>query len=223
MHQVLQKLYRSPFARILSLAARGLARLQKPFMVYGLYDPATGAFRKYVRMSSTVTLIEGDHLNVEDHVWVGHHTVLDASGGLQIGEGCQIGSWVGVFTHGSHNAIRLLGRSYVDTPHAERNGYLRQPVRIGAYTFIGSGAMVLPGVTIGCGCLIGPNCVVSASVPDYAILMAPPARTVGSTLDSDAEAFREHDFSATYFNPAILSRVKASQTDASATNAGTNT
>lgn len=209
LRQLLEAAYRTAVAPVLSAPVRWLSRLRGPVMVYGFRDPASGAFRKFTRIGSSVLVLERGRLSIGDHVWVGQQTTLDATGGLEIGEGCQIGNGVCVFTHGSHNAIRLLGRSYVDVPAEERRGYVRKPVRIGPYTFIGAGAVILPGVVIGRGCLIGPNCVVMSNVPDFSILAVPPARVIGSTLDSDAAAFREQDFSGTYFDPEIAARLRA--------------
>lgn len=192
----------------MSIVASWLARLQRPFMVYGFTDPATGLFRRYVRMGSSVVVVDRERMSIGDHVWVGHQTVLDASGGLEIGEGCQIGVSVRIYTHGSHHAIRLLGRSYVEVPAAERKDLLRRPVRIGAYTFIGAGSVILPGANIGKGCIIGPNSVVMSTVPDFSVMAPPPTRVIGNTLDADAEAFRERDFGATYFDPGMVDELR---------------
>ena len=205
---VLERLYRSPCGRVMSVAARLLCRLQKPVMLYGYTDPATKIFRKFVRMSSTVTIVKAENLSIGDHVWVWHHSILDATGGLNIGEGCQIGAWAGIFTHGSHDAIRLLGRSFVDIQNSKRPGYVRKPVKIGSYTFIASGVIILPGVTIGDGCIIGSHCVITSAVPDHSVVVAQAGRTVGNTLRSDAALLQKEDFSATYYDPELISRLR---------------
>src|SRR4030042_229171 len=114
---LLELLDRSRFGRVMSFVVRVVAWVHKPFMVYGFYDYSSRSFRKYTRMSSNVVIINRKTLSIGDHVWVWHHTILDASHGLIIGEGCQIGAWVGIFTHGSQNSIRLLGREYVNVPN----------------------------------------------------------------------------------------------------------
>jgi len=134
---------------------------------------------------------------------------LDASGGLEIGEGCQIGAWVGIFTHGSNNSIRFLGHRFVDIIKDKRIGYVKKPVRIGEYTFISSGVIILPGVTIGRGCVIGPNCVIMADVPDYSILISTPARVVGTTLVTDSAAMDDLDFQETYYDKELLDQLRA--------------
>lgn len=46
---------------------------------------------------------------------------------------------------------------------------------------VGSGAVILPGITIGEGALVGAGAVVTKDVPDHAIVAGNPARVVGST------------------------------------------
>ena len=203
-----EKLYRSPFGRILSVTAKTLAKLQQPFMIYGWRDPVSGVYRKWTRISSNAIIMSQSRLSIGDYVWVWHHTILDATEGITIGEGAQIGSWVGVFTHGSENAIRLLGREFIHIPNTERRGYTRGAVNIGAYSFIGAGSVILPGVTIGKGCLVGAHSLVTQAIPDFSIAIGAPAKVKGSTLDIDARIFRQHDHAQTYFDEDGLSIIQ---------------
>lgn len=206
--RLLERLYCSPFGRVMSFLAHGLARLQRPFMVYGYEDPASKTHRKWTRMSSTVTIMSPEKLAVGDNVWVWHHSILDATEGLVIEEGCQIGAWVGIFTHGSENSIRLLGTHFINIHNSERHGYSRGPVRIGAYTFVGAGSVILPGVTIGKGCLIGTGSLVATDVPDYSVFVGWPGKIKGSTIDLDRRLFAKRDFSATYYDGDALTAVR---------------
>lgn len=51
-------------------------------------------------------------------------------------------------------------------------------VIIGAHTWLGQNAVVLPGVKIGKHCIIGANSVVNKSIPDYSVAAGVPARVV---------------------------------------------
>ena len=154
-----------------------------------------------------------ERLAVGEDVWVWHHCIIDATEGIEIGDGAQIGAWVGIFSHGSERAVRLLGRRFVHIQNSQRAGYTRGPVKIGAFSFVAAGAVVLPGVTIGKGCLIGAGALVNKDVPDYSIFLGNPGEVRGSTLDMDARAFSKSDFSSTYYDPdalaAVLARVSA--------------
>jgi len=207
---LLERMYRSPLGRVMSSMARAYARLHQPFIVYGYYDRPSGTFRKYVRMSSTVVIMHKETLSIGDHVWIGHYSILDATNGLVIGEGCQTGPWVGIFTHGSEHSIRLLGDRYVHISSDDRKGYTRGRVKIGAYTYIGAGARILPGVTVGTGCLIGSGALVKHDIPDYSIAIGSPAGVTGRTTDLDKRFFREHDFSETYYDSLALAEIRGS-------------
>lgn len=52
------------------------------------------------------------------------------------------------------------------------------PVHIGNETFIGMGAIIQPGVSIGKHCSIGANSVVTRSIPDYSVAVGVPARII---------------------------------------------
>lgn len=207
--RLFERAYRSPLGRVMSLLANAASRLQKPFMVYGWYDNTSGAFRKYTRLSSTAVIMNKQKLSLGDDVWVWHYSILDATEGLTIGQGCQIGAWVGIFTHGSESSIRLLGPHFVHIHHSQRRGYTRGAVRIGEYTFIAAGSVVLPGVSIGKGCLIGAGTLVTRDVPDYAIVVGSPGKIIGSTIDMDARFFKEHDFSESYYDANALGMILA--------------
>jgi acetyltransferase-like isoleucine patch superfamily enzyme len=192
----------------MSGAAQLLARIQQPFMVYGFYDHTSKNFRKWTRISSDVIILNKKGLSIADHVWVWHHSILDATEGLIIDEGVQIGAWVGIFTHGSERAVRLLGREFIHIPNNERLGYTRGSVKIGAYSFIGAGSVILPGITIGKGCLLGTGTLVTKDVPDYALFLGSPGEIKGSTLDLDEGFVLENDLSSTYYDMQALNIIK---------------
>lgn len=206
--RILELLYRSPLGRLMSKTARILATTQKPFMVYGFVDPATGIFRKWTRMSSTVAVMNESRLAIGDHVWVWHYSILDATEGLSIAEGCQIGSWVGIFSHGSENSIRLLGKQFIHISNTSRLGYTRGSVSIGAYTFIGAGSIVLPGVSVGKGCLIASGTMINKDIPDYSVVSGRPSEVKTRTIDLDRRFFRKHDFTSTYYDANALAEIQ---------------
>jgi acetyltransferase-like isoleucine patch superfamily enzyme len=52
------------------------------------------------------------------------------------------------------------------------------PVHIGRGSFVGARSVILPGVTIGVGCVIGAGSVVARDIPDYCVAVGSPARVV---------------------------------------------
>lgn len=57
-----------------------------------------------------------------------------------------------------------------------------RPVRIGARCFIGGGAMILPGVTVGDESIVGAGAVVFEDVPPRTIVGGNPARVIRSDI-----------------------------------------
>ena len=51
-----------------------------------------------------------------------------------------------------------------------------EPVEIGSDVWLGAGAVVLPGVTIGDGAVVGANSVVTTDVAPYTVVAGAPAR-----------------------------------------------
>ncbi len=57
------------------------------------------------------------------------------------------------------------------------------PTRVCRRASIGSGAVLLPGVTVGEGALVGAGSVVARDVPPYAVVCGNPARICGDTRE----------------------------------------
>jgi UDP-2-acetamido-3-amino-2,3-dideoxy-glucuronate N-acetyltransferase len=80
-------------------------------------------------------------------------------------------------------------------PRATYGGYLQTeadweviPVLVKQGGSIGSGAVIMCGVTIGKKALVGAGAVVTRDVPDYAIVAGNPARVVGDVRKQMKEA-----------------------------------
>ncbi|ACA85943.1 acyltransferase [Shewanella woodyi] len=63
-------------------------------------------------------------------------------------------------------------------------------INVGDNIFIGKGALVLPGVSIGNNCIVGANAVVAKDVPNNSVVAGNPARVIKSTDDFLAKAKR---------------------------------
>ena len=200
-----KKLYLSPLGRIISIIQNALSIFSRPYMVYGYYSKADHKFKKHTRISSSVIILNDSNLQIGDNVWIWHYSIIDASNKITIGEGCQIGAWVGIFTHSSHIAIRLYGgESYIKTNPSERMGYLKGSVSIGDYTFVGAKASIMPNVTIGKGCLIAAGTLVNKSVPDFSIVVGNPGVIKGSTKNLDEKYFSENLVQENYFDKETI-------------------
>jgi acetyltransferase-like isoleucine patch superfamily enzyme len=106
---------------------------------------------------------------IGEGTWIGAFTVVDGSGGLTIGAGCDISAGVQIYTHSTARRC-VSGRRYDQVDRA--------PVRIGDRVFLGAGAVVNMGVTIGDEAVVGAGAVVTRDVPPRTVVAGVPARVV---------------------------------------------
>jgi acetyltransferase-like isoleucine patch superfamily enzyme len=113
---------------------------------------------------------------IGDGTWIGAFTVIDGSGGLRVGTGCDISSGAQIYTHSSVRRC-VSGRAFTEVE--------RQPTRIGDRVFIGANAVVNMGVTIGDEAVVAAGAVVTRDVPARTVVAGVPARPV-ATVSLDA-------------------------------------
>ena len=160
-----------------------------PRMLYG-WRAADGGWREHTRIGSTTHIEMPAQLQIGDHVYIGHFNVIDASGGLTLGEGVQVTTHCALLTHSSHHAVRRAGRAYWGS--ADPAGFVRAATHIGDYSFIGAHSVVAPGSRIGRGVLVRAFSYVNGDVADFAIVSGQPARVIGDTREADAEWLASH-------------------------------
>jgi maltose O-acetyltransferase len=105
-------------------------------------------------------------LTIGAHSVINERCRLDSRGELLIGENVSISS----------DAIILTADHDIMVPGFP---YREHAVRIEDHVFIGTRALVLPGVTIGRGAVVGSGAVVARDVPALEIVAGVPARSVG--------------------------------------------
>lgn len=109
---------------------------------------------------------------------------------VRIGDGALIGKGSGIVAHesvtigadvftGHHVYVTDANHGYEDVtiPVGAQFGAPR-PVVVGDGSWLGHGAIVLPGSTIGCHVVVGAGAVVSGDLPDFSVAVGNPARVV---------------------------------------------
>ena len=163
-------------------------RIVRQFSFRLLFGEA-GAPRSRIAPS---TCIEGEaSLQLADHVFIGQFNFIDASAGLVIEEGVQITNFCSIVTHSTHDALRVNGRRMA-TLGGELPGYLKAPIRLGAYSFIGPHSLIEPGSTLGKGAILCAYSQLRGTAPDFAVMAGQPARQVGDTRERDAALLAQH-------------------------------
>jgi len=107
---------------------------------------------------------------------------------IEIGDDVSIAAFVHVWGHGgvsigdrvliaTHVAITSLTHDYT-YQNMRSAPIIAKPVVIENDVWIGSNAVIMPGVTIGTGAVVGAGAVVTKDVPRYSIVAGIPAKVM---------------------------------------------
>lgn len=141
--------------------------------------------RKRLFLSNYLDVSHWSRLTVGNNVFIWHFTILDTYNGITIGDDCQIGTRVGIFTHSSHHSIRYYNKNYHDTNCFEHKGRIRGSVEIGRNTFVGANSVIMPNTKIGQGCIVSGFSYVQGNFDDFSIIAGNPAKKVGDVRRVD--------------------------------------
>ena len=126
----------------------------------------------------------GSYTEIGTGVKVGNYVKIEAKVYIPMGVTIEDYAFVGpgvCFT----NDMYPRSAEFVDgEPHLKEEFDMKRTlVKKGAS--IGAGSLLLPGVTIGKGALVGAGSVVKDDVPDFAVVVGTPSKTVGKVPDED--------------------------------------
>ncbi len=131
-------------------------------------------------------------LEVADDVYIGKYCCIECDG--YIGRGTMIANQVGLIGRRDHD-YHSIGR---DIRHAPWIGDVTSPtclremrLIIEGDCWIGFGAIVLTGVTVGRGAIVGAGSVVTRDVEPYSIVAGNPATRFGARFTPEEIALHE--------------------------------
>lgn len=126
------------------------------------------AWDYYKGQNFSPKIIIGDGSSIRDGA---HITAINK---IQIGKNVLTGLNV-LITDNSHG---ISDFSLMDIAPSDRPLYSSGPVIIGDNVWIGEKASIMPNVTIGKGCIIAANAVVTKDIPSYCVVAGIPAKIV---------------------------------------------
>ncbi len=121
--------------------------------------------------------IGGKNISIGEGVFVNRGCMFDTNARISIGERCYIGPEVS-FVTSTHEMGTELQRAGKCT---------EMPIEVGAGTWIGARAMILPGVRIGAGCVIAAGAVVTRDCEPNSLYAGTPATFKKSLLTQRGE------------------------------------
>jgi acetyltransferase-like isoleucine patch superfamily enzyme len=165
--EVRRRLYLGDAATYVGFVARGMAPIIE------LQQGATLIIEGGVRVGDGAKILigPGARVTIGDDTHFDGDSCLISAISVSIGEGCAVAWQVLIMDTDFH---RIDGRASADAP-----------VRIGNRVWIGAGAKILKGVSIGDGAVIAAGAIVTRDVPAGALVAGNPAQVIreGVTWD----------------------------------------
>lgn len=121
----------------------------------------------------------GKHVHFGDYVYANFNLTLVDDTHIYIGSRTMIGPNVTVATAGHPILPELREQAY----------QYNAPVRIGRNCWIGAGAVILPGVTVGDNTVIGAGSIVTKDIPANVVAVGNPCRVLREINDRDREYY----------------------------------
>jgi acetyltransferase-like isoleucine patch superfamily enzyme len=159
-----------------------------------------GEMGRNVLIGTGVHLTMPKRIKVADYVFIDHHVTLDAlageivigrrihiapyaiiagAGGVYLDDYAAVGAFARVYSHSEApvDGKRMSGPMIPE----DMKGMITAPVRVAKDGLVGTGAVVLPGVTIGEGAIVAANSLVTAhtTLPPWTIWAGVPAKLAG--------------------------------------------
>jgi acetyltransferase-like isoleucine patch superfamily enzyme len=133
---------------------------------------------KGVSLNGTVVPIElvtytSGSIEIGHHTFINYGSSIAARASVKIGSHCHLGHYAFVMDNDQHDVVR-----HMELPRSD-------PVIVEDHVWIGSKAIVLPGVRIGSRAVIGAGSIVTKDVPPRCVAAGNPARVLRHLTELD--------------------------------------
>lgn len=149
---------------------------------------------KNVRLGRKLFVIK-NRVSLGSNVFIGSYSFLD--GDIIIGNDVMLANCVAIV--GGDHVFRSVGTATFAAPREHW-----KLTTIEHNCWIGHGAVILNGITIGQGAIVAAGSVVTRDVPPYDIVAGNPARVVGSRFEEEQQ--REHEQLLGLKRPVVRTR-----------------
>ena len=126
----------------------------------------------------------GQHIHIGNRVIINMNCTFVDNNLIEIGDNVLIASNVQIYT--ATHSTKASERVNLNSQPGE--GFCRTyalPVKIEDHVWIGGGAIILPGVTIGKGSVVGAGSVVTHSIPANCVAVGNPCRVIKHIENND--------------------------------------
>lgn len=110
----------------------------------------------------------GGKISIGDHVYIGSYGIFFGAGEIEIQRRCQIGPRV--FITSSSPDKTIMGDESLLDQNVPPHSFARVTVEEGV--FVGSGSIILMGVTVGRGTIIPAGSIIDKDIPPYSLVVS---------------------------------------------------
>ena len=128
-------------------------------------------FRRRVAVFGNFTVVDPRRVRIGDNCGINHGVFILGRSGVTIGDNVVLSARCMLLDGG------LEPDSFV---HGDIRPYKEEPIVIGDGAWIGAGAIILPGVTVGARSTVGAGSVVTRDVAPGTVVAGNPARPIKS-------------------------------------------
>jgi acetyltransferase-like isoleucine patch superfamily enzyme len=116
-------------------------------------------------------------LDIGNHVHIGGGSHLNSTGGIKLADFCGLSQGVKIYSVSDD----YTGESLTNVTVPEKYKKLTiLPVNMERHVLIGTGSVVLPGVTIGMGSAVGALSLVTMSLDEWGVYFGTPAKRINA-------------------------------------------
>ena len=144
-----------------------------------LLDELLGAIGDGVVIRPPFRCDYGSYITIGERTYVNFDCVMLDVAPIRIGATCQIAT-----------GVHIVTATHPLDPEPRRLGWeAAEPITIGDNVWLGSGAVVCPGVTIGDDTVVGAGAVVTRDLPPGVVAVGVPAKVLREIGDEDRVDF----------------------------------
>jgi len=121
------------------------------------------------KIESGLVIYAPTKIVIGQHTIINRNCTLEARGTIKIGDNVSISEHCSFFTS-SHD------------PQSADFAWIKKPIIIEDYVWIGAHALLLQGVTIGKGAVVGAGSIVTKDVEPFTIVAGNPAKQIGKRV-----------------------------------------
>lgn len=140
---------------------------------FGVLRELLGGIGERSELRSPFRCDYGYNIEIGSGVFANYNCVFLDTGRITIGDGSEMGP-----------AVQIYAADHPHDPELRRDYYeFSRPVTVGKNVWIGGGAILCPGVTVGDDSIIGAGSVVTRDIPAGVVAVGNPCRVLKSVHD----------------------------------------